>query len=229
MVGVILLRIGGKSPVDEFSAAEHRERIRDHIGAGQQAWVDGNFQSAAQEFHAAAGLRACYPRLLSGSENRELTQLVQQATLLADLLRQPLEEILRGFNERPEREARAVFERHYRGKGVIFYARFRRDAGGTYHTDYRLFDGRQEASLELSDLQLLQKLPLHEPQQMLFGARLAGVRREAVGGWVVSLVPDSGVLLTDPRAATACCLPAMRDGQFPEVLARQAAWSTELP
>ena len=73
---------------------------------------------------------------------------------------------------------------------------------------------------ELSDLGLLRRLPLDRPQRLLFGARLASVRREPGRGWVVRLEADSGVLITDPGAAVACFL-SPEDEEVHELLQRQ--------
>jgi hypothetical protein len=86
----------------------------------------------------------------------------------------------------------------------------------------------ERAHLELGDLQLLERLPLTQAQRVVFGGRLAGVRREPGRGWVVRLEPDSGVLLTD-LGALAACLP---DPDGPPVQAlrdRQVEWITLEP
>jgi hypothetical protein len=228
LAGLVLLRVGNTRPGDLPAPADDLEDMRFHFQAGRQALADGNFQSAVQAFEIASAIRARHPAALPAEETRKLVQLHRQAALLADLLTESLEEILRRLDGLPEREGQAIIARHYRGKAVAFHSQVRRDASGRYQIDYRLFDGRQEARLDLGNLKLLQRLPLHEPQQLVFGARLAAVRREAVGGWVVSFEPDSGVLLTDPGAAAACCFQPGDAEQLQQVLRMQEAWAGEL-
>jgi hypothetical protein len=92
---------------------------------------------------------------------------------------------------------------------------------------YAFFVRGRPARLALGDLKLLPTLPLQRPQRLLFGARLASVRPENGGVWVVHFVPDSGVLLTDPDAVHAA-YPLPTD-ELREVLERQAGWAAEGP
>jgi hypothetical protein len=210
-------------------AAGGEGRLRVRIALGRSALAEGNFQSAAEELESARRSWTAHAEVLPASEGRELAQLQRQAALLADLLTESLEDVLSRIRGLPEREGQSVFNRRYKGKAVLFYARVRRDAAGQYHLDYALTEGDHPARLELADLRLLEKLPLEDGPLLLFGARLAGVHREPAGSWVLGLEPDSGVLLTDRGAALACCFRAWDDEPLDEVLARQAAWLAELP
>jgi hypothetical protein len=73
----------------------------------------------------------------------------------------------------------------------------------------------------------LQLVPLDPPPRLIFGGRLAGLAREAGGGWVVRFEPDSGVLLTD-AAALAACSPVPPDADALQTLRRQEEWLREL-
>jgi hypothetical protein len=103
-----------------------------------------------------------------------------------------------------------------------------RTAEGGYRHNYSLVLPHDDSRLELGDLTLLRRLPLDEPQRLVFGARLAGVGREAPGGWVVRLEADSGVLLTDPGAAAACCA-AFADPVTRALLEQQTGWAADEP
>src|SRR3989442_1095881 len=139
-------------------------------------------------------------------ENQRLTALYRQAALLADLLTESLEEILNRIDGLEYKEGQSAFARRYRGKAVVFYATVRQDAAGRHQMDYRLLGPRRKAArLELADLKLLHALPLQEPQLLLFGARLDKVSRDPAGAWAFSLEPESGILITHPGAAAACC------------------------
>jgi hypothetical protein len=204
--------------VDEL-AAFHR-----HVDSGRLALGGGNFQSAVEEFDSARAIWDRRRNQLTLTTGKELDQLHRQAALLADLLTDSLEEIGARIDSLEPRESEATFAKRYRGKSVIFYTTARRDPAGRITMHYRLAGGRHQVRLELSDLKLLQRLPLQQPQLLLFGVRLAGVRREPDGSLLISLDPDSGVLITDPGAAEACCFQPPDEAQFRSTLERQASW-----
>jgi hypothetical protein len=82
-------------------------------------------------------------------------------------------------------------------------------------------------NLELADLKVLRQLPIDLKQErLIFGARLTAVRRDPMRRWTVSFQPDSGILITDPDVAGACCPPV--DLEMREVLERQARWVAEI-
>ena len=68
-------------------------------------------------------------------------------------------------------------------------------------------------------------MPLRQPQRLLFGFRIRGVRRLARDHWTVVPEPDSGVLLTDPEVLTG--LSVAPDDELIEVLRRQARWAAD--
>jgi hypothetical protein len=208
---------------------DETEVIGGHTSAGQQALAAGNYQLAVDEFEAAIGILDRNPPSLNSIERRNLLHLHRQATLLADSLSQSLQEILRDAAGVSAREWQAVFVRRYHGKSVVFLGEVRREAPGQFQfLDYHVFVGMEKARLELKDLKLLHQLPWPDSQRLLFGARLASTRREDGGAWVVRFMPDSGVLLTDPGAATACCLQPM-DDELRAILKRQTEWLADLP
>jgi hypothetical protein len=206
-----------------------RDSVRRHTTLGASYLDDGEFLSASQELDTALTLGAKLPEPLSNAEQRELDQLHRQATLLADLHTESLEEILRRLHGLPEREVQAAFERLSRGKALVFYTRVHRDATGRFEMDYRVLDEGKEARLEIGELKVLQDLPLRGPRLLLFGARLASIRRQANGSWVLFLDPSSGVLITHPGAASACCFQPPDREQLREVVTQQAQWVAEMP
>jgi hypothetical protein len=198
--------------------------IRAEVRAGQQALAAGNFQQALEKFEAGRLLRQQETGLLPGPESRALDQLHRQAALLADGSNDSLQEMLRQAAGLDPREWQILFSKRYQGKAVIFDGWLRRDAAGQVQLlDYQVFVKDEQARLEWQDLQLLPSLPLQEPHRLLFGARLASVRREDRAEWVIRFEPASGVLLTDPGAAAAACLQPLDEG-LEEVLRRQAGW-----
>jgi hypothetical protein len=190
---------------------------------GQRAMAEGNFFLAARELSDAR------PRSgeLSPAEQRELVQLWRQADILSCLHGRSLQEVLHEalpLRRRDEWEAR--FRAHHLGKAVVFDDVVGRDAAGRpVLAVYRVRAGGEEARVALEDLRVLDRLPLDPPQRLLFGGRLAGLAREDGGGWAFRFEPDSGVLLTDAGAVTACVGPP--DDDLLEVLRRQQQWVVE--
>lgn len=204
--------------------------IAKHSRAGREALALGNFNLAASEFNAASALRERFPDALSLTERRQLTQWHRQASLLTALLSVSLEEIVRTAAELQaldEREWKAVFADRYKGRSVVFDDTIRREASGSYQMlGYSVFLRGKPARIELSDLQMMRSLPLESPRRMLFGARLADVRLEAEGIWVIHLEPASGVLITD--ASTAYAVLPIPPEELREVLQRQTGWAEDL-
>jgi hypothetical protein len=204
------------------------DAIRTRTAAGSKALGDGNFQVAVEELDAARQLAQKSPRVLPLSEARQLAQLYRQATLLADLLSESLGELLDRAAGLEEREWQAIFQRRYLDRAVVFDATVRRDAAGQYQLGYRVWAGLEAGRVAIEDLKLLAQLPLEKPQRLLFGARLAAIRREPPGEWVVHFDPASGVLLTHPGAVTACLFNPP-DAELQQVLRLQEGWLADLP
>ncbi len=198
------------------------------VRLGEQALAGGNFRRAADELTAACRLLEKRPKEVPAAEARRVAQLRRQAALLADLLSEPLEELLMVARRSPEDEWQAQFERRYEGHAVIFDADVTREGRGRYRLHYALGAGPERARIQVSDLRLLDMLPPDRPPRLLFGARLAGLRREAGGTWVVRFDPDSGVLLTDLGAVTACCPPPI-DEDVKRLLEHQGQWLDDVP
>jgi hypothetical protein len=193
----------------------------------QTALALGHVRTA---FAALERLEAIHDRLgTSAAGRRDLAQLRRQASLAADLIGVPLEQVVRDANDLPHAEWRAVFQERYQGKAVILDTEVNRDASGKYTVYYLLFVAGKEARIEISDLSLLKLLPLDRPQRLILGMRLAGVERSGDGPWVVRFRPDSGVLFTHRKLVEALC-PAMRsDRELGLVLERQSNWVTRFP
>ena len=203
LLAFYLVRGGGAGLAPEDTELNGR------LAQAHRSMKAGNFRLAAEAF---AGLSARLEELPE-AERRHWSQLAREASLLADLSSEGLEEILLQAARTGEAEWQADFQHRYHGRAILFDAPVQRQGKG-YSMLYSVVveeaggkDGRRhEAHLELNDLVLLKKLDLDQPQRLIFGARLASVGREAPGPrWVIRFLPDSGVLLTDPDAAAWVC------------------------
>jgi hypothetical protein len=190
--------------------------------------AEGSFRLALEDLAQARQQAGTSWQNLPRDQRRLWGQFQRQAALLADLSVEPLEDVLRHAASVKEAEWLAEFRARHQGRAVLFDLTVRRTPDGRFHHNYALRLPDDEATLELRDLNLLLRLRLDRPQRLLFGARLAGVRREARGTWVVRLEADSGVLLTDAGAAMACC-SALDDAATRALLEQQAAWAADEP
>jgi len=206
-----------------WSAAD----VADRIESSRKAIASGDFKKAAEDLQAVRTMSGQQPDLLSAVEARRLAQLERQVALVADWPREPLEQILARVGKLNPREWEAVV-RGYRGQTVLLDVNARRDPAGHYHVDSKGPAGEVTLHLELQNLKVLQSLPLADPQRLLLAARLAEIRREGAGAYLVQFDPDSGVLLTDADVASKCVLQPL-DESMHEVLRRQAAWAALRP
>jgi hypothetical protein len=200
------------------------------LAAGRKALAEGNFHTAAENLKTACDIRDRQPAALPPEKSRDLNRLYRQAALLDDLVSESLGEIILKAAGQPKDEWEADFAHRYENKAVVFEAWVRRDpASGKYHLEYPIFAGNDQVRVEVGDLKLLRRLPpFNDPQLLLFGARLASIRREGPGSWVIRFRPDSGVFLTDPGAAAGCCTRPV-DEVLRAVLERQLKWDEDTP
>jgi hypothetical protein len=160
---------------------------------------------------------------LTAAQNRDLNQLQRQADVLARLSTRSVEEIVRqGMLVRHPGEWAAQFA-DYRGRTIVFDDSFRRDADGRVAATEVVEVGQEVVRLAFEDLTLFLDLPLDDSPRLIFGARLAGCRREEGGTWVVRFEPDSGVPLTDAELWRACS-SADLDDETRRVFERQRRW-----
>jgi hypothetical protein len=204
--------------------------IQAFLDRAREALAEGSFQSALRQLEEADSIRTQHAQVLSLGQDRDLSQLRRQASLLADLPSVQELSLLLGHAVavRDLQEWQAVFDRHYKGMPVILDTQVHRSADGQYQVGYTVFARGKQARLELADLTLFKDLPLERPQRVLFGARLASVRLEAMGKWVIRFDPGSAVLVTDEGVAAACSSRPLEE-ELREVVRRQAAWLEQLP
>lgn len=209
------------------SVAGDHERVQARRAAGRAALAEGHFQVARNEYTAACDLWVRHPNALSPREGRDLVQSQRQADLLSRLLTLSLQDVVReAAAAGREDDWDARFRREHEGKTVVFDDVVRIDPAGKPYLWNTALDGGVKARVSLADLALLRDLTLDPPQRLLFGARLAKVRKEGEV-WVVRFQPDSGVLLTEADAVLAAGLPL--DEGMTEVLQNQAKWLDALP
>jgi hypothetical protein len=193
--------------------------------AGRQALAGGKFIQAAEALEEAQRLRRRYGDRISPLPVRQFDQLRAQAAALAQLLAEPLGEVLQQAAELTaldEREWDKVFGQRFLGRAVAFDAEVRREASGRYELDYAVFLQGKRAVLDLGRAPVLEPLPLQRGQRLLLAVRLAEVSAGAEGIWAIHFDPRSVVLLTDLGAAAAACGCPPED--LAEVIERQSQW-----
>jgi hypothetical protein len=204
--------------------------LSEHIDAGRLALTNGDFHLAKGELDAAVKLRDLQPELLTPKQSRDLNQLQRQADLLARIDNLPLQDILKEAVITPrDEEWHAHFEATHKGRTVLLDDVVRRDpaTGWLVPACFEVRAGGEKAVVALDDLRILRSLPLDPPPRLIFGGRLKSMVREANGAWVIRFEPESGVLLTDPDAVTACW-PVPPDAEVFRTLHRQEEWLRDL-
>ena len=188
----------------------------DSLGLARKHLSMGNFRLAAQELsHRPAALET-----LNRDDRRSWRNLFREASLLADLLAEPIEDIVRHAAGVSEAEWQADFPRRYEGKSLIFDVRVHQDNG--HVKAVYVPTGVRPWRLELRDLDLFPKMNVDQSRRVIFGARLVKVALEPPGpAWVIRFQPGSGVLLTDARAAALCC-PPLGEPEAVRLIAEQA-------
>jgi hypothetical protein len=224
---LLLSHLQSHRPSSSAASAWSAADVEDRVQSARKAIAASDFKKAADDLQVVQNMAAQQPDLLSAVEARRLAQLERQVALVADWPREPLEQILARVGKLNPREWEAVV-RGYRGQAVLLDVSARRDPAGHYHVDNKRPAGDVTVHLELKNLKVLQPLPLADPQRLLLGARLAEVRREGAGSYLVQFEPDSGVLLTDVDVASKCVLQPL-DESMQEVLRRQAGWLAVAP
>jgi hypothetical protein len=196
--------------------------LKERLARGHKLLTEGSFRLAMEEMNPAARPLDLSP--LDGAERRRWRQVQRQAALFADLLPEPLEDIIRHGAGVKEQEWQADFRHRFLGKALVLDAEFRKPPGGTWEVLYPLFHGQDRARLIVADLKILESVPSAEPLRLVVGVRLASVRLENPGpAWVVRFEPDSGVFVTDSTAAFRVC-PALAAPEALSVLERQKGW-----
>lgn len=192
----------------------------ERLTLGQKLLAEGSFRLALEEMTGdPPDLQALAPE-----DRRVWQQTRRQAAVLADLLSEPLEDIIRHGAGVREHEWHADFRHRFLGKSVVLDADFRKPAGGSWEVLYPLFHGQERARLVVDNLKILAAVPSHDAQRLIIGVRLASVGLEPPGPtWVVRVDGDSGVFLTEPSAAARIC-PAFADPEAVIVLERQQRW-----
>lgn len=168
---------------------------------GREALEQGRFDEAKIKLGKAA---KAYRDLNASDELASQTQqFAEEAAIYADHLRIGHKELVDEVAGLGDPEGIERFQVLYKGKGVII------DDVIESVTPVPVVVSRilvgpgpvpaRKGRWDLSGFKLLQKLDLKKGDQVLFGARLDSIRLEG-DQWLITLQPDSGVLLTNAKA-----------------------------
>jgi len=135
----------------------------------------------------------------------ELDHRRKEIGIYADLLEQPVEELILLAIDLPEEEWLQQCKKRYRGRSLVLDTTVRCNAGGTFSHDYPLSVAGQMGTFRLDNAPFLQNLREGQTQRVIFGARLDKIHREKSGQWIVEFVPESFLLMTDEGALRFCC------------------------
>jgi len=159
----------------------------------------GRFDEAKQILNDAAG---AFDYLRENSdEAKEIRQAAREASILADLVGRPLDEIIDRFAA--GEAGKADFRNLDKGRSLVVEARITAtpEQGGGYDLDFRVPVGpgpnpaRPLGKLDVKNLELLANLKPNLGETVLIGVRLSDLELTD-GVWSIRLDPKSGVLMT---------------------------------
>jgi hypothetical protein len=230
VVGAVVASIVNKyrtGPPGEFrlSSRAAGEQWKQRVEAAQSAIAEGAYRTALGELNSAAALQERFPDVADREAIRCFRRTQRQVAVLADLLPESVEEIMRHALGQSDPEWQAVFRDRYAGRSVILDSRVFRDHSGQFHVDYRLEVAGLSGNWDLQGLTLLQRLPLQQPQRLFIAMRLAEISRVGRNGWAVRPQPNSGVLIIDESLLSGLSIAV--DPELRHVLRRQAQWEHE--
>ncbi len=212
-----------KEPSDE-------ERLQTHLTAGRSALAEGAFHRASTELAEALALGDRMTGRWKTAERRQVAQQQRQAALLTDLLSDSLADIVRQSIGMPADEWQEAFRLRYANRSVLLDTTIHRELGGQIQSSHRIRVGDLDVKLDLRRLKLLEQLfevvPSPQPQRILLGMRLSGLRHDN-SGWLIVPEANSGVLITDRDVIAGLSLP--NASEYEEVLRRQQGWLDLLP
>jgi hypothetical protein len=147
----------------------------------------------------------------------EIRQGAEEADLIADLVDEPLERLLDQAARVGPEEWALAFDRQYKGRGILLDVHIVGPAaGGGFELDYRVLargpNGPRVARIDTAGFKLLELAHPKPGDGLIFGARLGSFRLDG-DAWRITLQPDSGVIMTHPRALEALGWPSFRAGK----------------
>jgi hypothetical protein len=173
---------------------------------GMAALEKGEFDVAKLKLSEAAGAL----ERLRDEEAGRVRQQAEESAILADLASASLEEIVEEVATRPD--GRSKFDSLHRGRSIVVDARIAALPRGSdgMELDYKILAGAggrpRRGRLDLNGFRLFEGSSKRVGDPVLFGARLAAVSLGEDGAWLVSLEPDSGVLISTPEGLKALLL-----------------------
>lgn len=189
-----------------------REELVPEARRGLQALADGRLQEAHAHLKFTIGaldtLRESVP------EEPIYRQAFAELDLVDDLLPQTLDNSLYNGTQAPEYVSSAI-----RGKALILDVEAEPDEDGVWQFLCLPFMDGEPIRLAAEDLKLWEQQDFRNRTRLILGVRLAGIEKDEQGSWVLRLMPDSAVLLTEPRIAQDLGLST--DPSVGEVLQRQ--------
>lgn len=166
------------------------ERMQPEALRGLRALEEGHFDEA----------RACLAVTVEAMdrlgehppEEARYRQLLSELEIVATLAPGPIEDLLAGGLENPERVSKQI-----QGMAVILDIVVEPEESGGWRLNYTPIVDEELIVLDAGDFELFRRLAPREKTRIIFGARLDRLVRTADGRWLLGLGSQSGVLLTE--------------------------------
>lgn len=196
--------------------SQHLQHLREELipraRRGLQALTDGQLSAAHENLaftvNAMDTLREHVP------DGLLYRQAFAELDAVDALLDQTLSNALFGGSKAPDYVSSTI-----RGKALLLDVVAEPDGDGQWGVHYLAFMDDEPVQVDASSLDLWQRYGFRERTRVIFGVRIAGIEKTEDQGWLLRLIPDSGVLITEPRIAEE--LGLVDDPTTAEVLARQ--------
>lgn len=199
--------------------SNRRQWLRDELGPrafrGLQALADGELDDSRENL--AVAVRALDTLGEPFAEEMKVRQAYRELMVMHDLMDGPIDEELAGATA-----ARLSSKLHGRSLIVDSIIRPHDETGWSAETVF-FMDG-EPVTLDFRGFLLLEGVELEPEKRLIFGARVAGISSADANGWMIQLIPDSGVWMTEPAIYEQTGL--QRDPAAAAIRAMQRAWVT---
>jgi hypothetical protein len=198
VAGLVIATVGYRIARNRFQNLPQVAEV--NLAEGSEAFDKGDWDSA--KFKLGIAARAL--ERLGARNAAEVRQAAEEAAILADLVRNPLEEIVDvAARARTPEDQKLKFDAHYKDHSILVDATFAAPAesGNGPDLDYRIFASPTRVGrIDLAGFRLFEGRKYKAGDTVVFGARLDSLALGENGTWLVKLKPDSGVFMTNHKA-----------------------------
>jgi hypothetical protein len=187
----IVVVAAGWWQVRERSLNRLREQLVPEARRGLVELRDGEFEAAYQHLKFAVdALDRLGERFPNDNRYR---QAFRELDIVVNLIELPLEDSLSGPTISPQ-----VLSDSLHHRSIILDAEVEPGAAAGWNVGYVTVLNDQIVPIHTDGLTLFSDANIVARTRVIFGARIDGLKEAGGGQWTIRLVPDSGVMITEP-------------------------------